>query len=90
MSQGIEAMAIKPKAGTRLGAAGGLLVLYVHPMTAAHKAGLRAGDIIEAIDGQNLTSGRYRRPLLKSPGTSSAFSIVRNKQKMQLTITTVK
>ena len=90
MSQGIEAMAIKPKAGTRLGAAGGLLVLYVHPATAAHKAGLRAGDIIEAIDGQNLTSGRYRRPLLKNPGASSAFSIVRNKQKMQLTITTVK
>jgi S1-C subfamily serine protease len=90
MSQGIEAMAIKPKAGTRLGAAGGLLVLYVHPTTAAHRAGLRAGDIIEAIDGQNLTSGRYRRPLLKNPGASSAFTIVRNKQKMQLTITTVK
>lgn len=90
MSQGIEAMAIKPKAGTRLGASGGLLVLYVHPTTAAHKAGLRAGDIIEAIDGQNLTSGRYRRPLLKNPGASSAFTIVRNKQKMQLTITTVK
>lgn len=90
MSQGIEAMAIKPKAGTRLGAAGGLLVLYVHPTTAAHQAGLRAGDIIEAIDGQNLTSGRYRRPLLKNPGASSAFTIVRNKQRMQLTITTVK
>ncbi|HKO44328.1 MAG TPA: PDZ domain-containing protein [Pyrinomonadaceae bacterium] len=90
MSQGIEAMAIKPKAGTRLGATGGLLVLYVHPTAAAHKAGLRAGDIIEVIDGQNLTSGRYRRPLLKNPGTSSAFTIVRNKQKMQLTITTVK
>ncbi|HKO62515.1 MAG TPA: PDZ domain-containing protein [Pyrinomonadaceae bacterium] len=89
MSQGIEAMAIKPKAGTRLGS-GGLLVVYVHPSTAAHKAGLRNGDIIEAIDGQNLTSGRYKRPLLKNPGTSSAFSIVRNKQKMQLTITTVK
>jgi S1-C subfamily serine protease len=90
MSQGIEAMAIKPKAGTRLGGSGGLLVVYVHPATAAHKAGLRAGDIIEAIDGQNLTTGRYKRPLLKNPGTSSAFSIVRNKQKMQLTITTLK
>ena len=90
MSQGIEAMAIKPKAGTRFGGSGGLLVVYVHPSTAAHKAGLRNGDIIEAIDGQNLTSGRYTRPLLKNPGTSSAFSIVRNKQKMQLTITTIK
>ena len=90
MSQGIEAMPVKLKAGTRLGAAGGLLVVYVHPTTAAHKAGLRAGDIIEAIDGQDLTSGRYRKPLLKNAGTSSAFNIVRNKQKMQLTITTVK
>ena len=90
MSQGIEAMAIKPKVGTRLGASGGLLVVYVQPQTAAYKAGLRPGDVIQAIDGQNLSTGQYRRPLLKNPGTSSAFTIVRNKQKLQLTITTVK
>jgi S1-C subfamily serine protease len=90
MSQGIEAIAIKPKAGTRMGASGGLLVVYVHPSTAAHKAGLRPGDVIEAIDGQDLSKGNYRKPLVKKPGTSSAFSIVRNKQKLQLTITTVK
>jgi S1-C subfamily serine protease len=90
MSQGIEAIAIKPKVGTRLGASGGLLVVYVHPSTAAHRAGLRPGDVIEEIDGQNLSKGHYRRPLLKNPGTSSAFTIVRNKQKLVLTITTVR
>jgi S1-C subfamily serine protease len=90
MSQGIEAIAIKPKVGTRLGASGGLLVVYVHPSTAAHKAGLRPGDVIESIDGQNLSTGHYRKPLLKNPGTSSAFTVVRNKQKLVLTIATVK
>jgi S1-C subfamily serine protease len=90
MSQGIETIAIKPKVGNRLGATGGLLVVYVHPSTAAHKAGMRPGDVIESIDGQNVSSGRYKKPLLKNPGTSSAFNIVRNKQKLQLTITTVK
>lgn len=90
MSQGIEAIAIKPKVGTRLGTSGGLLVVYVHPSTAAYRAGLRPGDVIEAIDGQNLSTGHYRKPLLKNPGTSSAFTIVRDKQKLQLTITTVK
>jgi S1-C subfamily serine protease len=90
MSQGIEAITVKPKVGKGMGATGGLLVVYVHPSTSAHKAGLRPGDMIEAIDGQNLSTGRFRRPLIKNPGTSSAFSIVRNKQKMVLTITTVK
>jgi len=90
ISQGIEAIAIKPKVGMRMGASGGLLVVYVHPAAAAHKAGLRPGDVIEAIDGQNLSTGQYQKPLLKQPGTSSAFTVIRNKQKMVLTITTVK
>ncbi len=90
MSQGIEAINIKPKVGTRMGNSGGLLVVYVHPSAAAHKAGLRPGDVIEAIDGQNLSTGKFRRPLIKNPGASSAFTIVRNKQKLVITITTIK
>lgn len=87
MAQGIETIAIKPKVGMRFGSTGGLLVVYVQPSTEAFKAGLRPGDVIEAIDGQNLLSGAA---LLKNLGASSTFSLVRNKQRMTVTISTSK
>lgn len=87
MAQGIETIAIKPKVAMRFGATGGLLVVYVQPSTAAFKAGLRPGDVIEAIDGQQLLS---RGTLLKNPGASSTFNLVRNKQKLSVTISTSK
>lgn len=90
MSQGIETIAIRPKAASRFGATGGLLVVYVQPATSAFKAGLLPGDVIEAVDGQQLSSGKWRKPLLQNLGASSAFSIVRNKQKLVITITTHK
>ncbi len=88
MSQGLETIAIKPKVASRFGATGGLLVVYVQPTSEAFKAGVRVGDVIEAVDGQLLTSGIVRGPLLKNPGASSTLSIVRNKQKLQVTIAT--
>lgn len=87
-SQGIETIAIKPKVAARFGATGGLLVVYVQPTSEASKAGIKIGDVIEAVDGQVLTSGIVRGPLLKNPGTSSTLTIVRNKQKLQVTIAT--
>ena len=89
VAQGIETIAIKSKAGLRFGLTGGLLVVYVQPATEAFKAGLRPGDIIEAIDGQQLLSGRGSA-LLKNPGASSTLSVVRNKQKLTMTISTSK
>lgn len=87
MAQGIETIAIKPKVAVRFGSTGGLLVVYVQPATAAFKAGLRPGDVIESIDGQQLLSGSA---LLKNLGASSTFSLVRNKQKMTMSISTPK
>ena len=87
MAQGIEAIAIRPKVALRFGATGGLLVVYVQPATPAFKAGLLPGDVIEAIDGERLFPGSRRVTLLSKPGASSIFYIVRNKQKMTLTVT---
>jgi S1-C subfamily serine protease len=87
MAQGIETVAIKPKVGMRFGSTGGLLVVYVQPATEAFKAGLRPGDVIEAIDGQSLVSGSV---LLKKLGASSTFDVVRNRQKLSMTISTAK
>jgi len=87
MAQGIETIAIKPRVALRLGAQGGLLVVYVQPATPAFKAGLLPGDVIEAIDGQKLLPGSEGRLTLPGkPGANSVFEIVRNKQKITLKV----
>ncbi len=86
IAQGIETIALKPKVAARFGATGGLLVVYVQPATAASKAGLRPGDLIEAINGQQLVSSSASMALFNGPGTSSTFNVVRNKQKVVLTV----
>jgi S1-C subfamily serine protease len=86
MAQGIETIRIRQRVAMRYGANDGLLVVYVQPATPAFKAGLLPGDVIEAIDGQKLFSGSRTMTLVSKPGTPSLFQIVRNKQKMTLTV----
>ena len=81
---GIESIALKPKVALRFGATGGLLVVSVQPTTAAFKAGLRPGDVIESINGQQLLPGSAPMELLNNPGGKSTFNVVRNKQKLVL------
>lgn len=85
---GIESIALKPKVAVRFGATGGLLVVSVQPTTAAFKAGLRPGDVIETIDGQQLLPGSAPMELLNKPRAKSTFKVVRNKQKLVLTVQT--
>jgi len=83
--QGIETIALKPRVATRFGANGGLLVVYVHPNTSAFKAGLRSGDVIEAIDGRQVSPSITRTFSVKPNGNYS-FSIVRNREKLVVTV----
>ena len=89
LAQGIETIALKSKAGVGFGPNSGLLVVYVQPSTEAFKAGLRPGDVIQAIDGKQLLPASAGA-LLKNLGASSTLSIVRNKQKLTMTISTAK
>ena len=90
LDQGIETIELQPAVASRLGANAGLLIIYVQPATAASKAGLRAGDVIESIDGRRISSST--RPLLlsNSPADTFTFGIVRNKQKMVLVVNSKK
>jgi S1-C subfamily serine protease len=72
----------------RFGGNGGLLVVYVQPSTAAFKAGLRSGDLIEAINGQQISSASPPANLFSTPGAGYAFSVVRNKEKLIVKIVT--
>jgi len=83
IDQGIETIALKPAVAVRLGASGGLLTVYVQPSTAAFKAGLRPGDVIESIDGKQVSS--LPEPMLLS-GAAYKLDIVRNRQKLVITV----
>ena len=88
IAHGIETVALKPGVASRFGASGGLLVVYVRPATAAFNAGLRPGDVIEAINCQQISSPSEPIKLSTIPGASYSFSVVRNKEKLVLTIVT--
>lgn len=86
IAQGIETIALKPQVAARFGANGGLLVIYVERSTAAFKAGLRSGDLIEAIDGKRISATSKPVTLFSSPVASYSFSVVRNKEKLFITV----
>lgn len=85
IAQGIETIALKPQVAVRFGANEGLLVIYVQPSTSAYKAGLRPGDLIEAIDGTLISATSEPVSPLSKPVASYSFSVVRNKEKLVIT-----
>ncbi len=86
---GVEGIPIRERVATQLGAARGFLVVYVQPGTAGFTAGLRPGDVIESIDGQQVISGYAPMVIAAPAGGSCTVNVVRNKGKLVLTIETV-
>lgn len=52
---GIGTVTLSPKDAARLGARGGVVVVFVSQDTPAFNSGLRTGDIIEQVDGRAIT-----------------------------------
>ncbi|HLA12572.1 MAG TPA: PDZ domain-containing protein [Pyrinomonadaceae bacterium] len=88
LAGGLETIAIRPKVASRLGSSGGLLVVSVGPATAAFKAGLRVGDVIEAINGKALSANAEAARMLSRAQGSYSFTVVRNKQRLLFTVVT--
>jgi S1-C subfamily serine protease len=81
---GVESLPLSAKAAARLGASGGLLVVFVGQDSAASRAGLRVFDILEAVNNQLLsTSNIYA---LFNPGSSQpqTFTVVREGKKLSI------
>jgi S1-C subfamily serine protease len=84
LAHGIETIGLKPQVAARFGGGkGGLLVVFVEPFTPAFRAGLRSGDLIEAIDGKLIWSTSL---LFPRNVKSHSFSVVRNKEKLVITL----
>jgi len=84
MAKGIETIALKQAVASRLGAKNGLLVIYVQPESAAFVAGLRAGDVIETINGQQIPDAMNN--LDNASDAQLNLEVIRRKEKIVLTI----
>ena len=80
---GFQGGGLTPRGASRLGAAGGLLVVSVRAESPAAAGGLKAGDVVETVNGQKFTRDQLSRSLLgPAPVT---LGVVRGGQRQTLT-----
>lgn len=83
---GVRAESVDGQLAEYFGVSAGVLVRHVEEDTVAAAAGLRAGDVITAIDGEAVEDlGALRRRVSAlDPGTSFAIAITRSGAEMSL------
>jgi len=60
------------------------VVVSVKPKSAAAKAGLKEGDVIESIDGRTLREGVMPKLLVLDLQKKHAVSVIRDREKKQV------
>jgi S1-C subfamily serine protease len=84
---GLHTIGLTARIASRLSAKGGLLIVAVRPESPAAASGLRAGDVIETVNGETLTRRELSR-LLFAPGAQPvSLGIIREGRRMTLTLT---
>jgi S1-C subfamily serine protease len=74
---GLSAIGLTPHSAARLGAQGGLLVVSVRPESTAATGGVRAGDVIETVNGSPFMRLELRRLLTAPDPPPLSFGVVR-------------
>jgi C-terminal processing protease CtpA/Prc len=72
---GVTVQELTPQLATYFGAKDGVLVASVMEDSAASRAGLKAGDVIQSVNGQNVSSRTDLTRALRGAGTSADVSI---------------
>lgn len=89
---GVTFQELTPRLAERLGVEqqGGALVSRVMPGGPADQAGIRAGDVVTAVDGKNVEEGRdlLRHVLAADVGETIEMTIVREGKKRKVEVTT--
>jgi S1-C subfamily serine protease len=86
---GLETMALSRKSALELGAQGGLVVVSVKPKSAAERAGLKEGDVIESIDGRTIHAGTFWNQSTLDKQKKHIVYVVRDRAKKQLVLESV-
>jgi S1-C subfamily serine protease len=86
VARGIETAALSARAATHLGSRGGILVLFVDPMSPAAQAGLKAFDVIETVEGKPVGQTAFFYTLPQGNPQKLTFGIVRDSQRMEIII----
>jgi len=81
---GAHAIGLTPRSAAQLGARGGLLVVTVRPESPAAASGLRAGDVIETVNGRPLTRAAFARLTREAGADALTLGVVRDKQRLDL------
>ena len=85
---GIEGIILSSQAAAQLGLIrAGLFVLRVRPKSRAECLGLRAGDIIETIDGVRLTPQNWSTFIAHRSGSKTVLGILRDARRIELGFT---
>ena len=86
IAHGAETIMLSQKAAANLGAQGGRLVVFVQPESAASRAGLRAGDVIESLDGRSLNETGSRPTIILNSSSQRTLGIVRDGQRLKISL----
>jgi S1-C subfamily serine protease len=81
---GLHAIALTGRSAARLNARGGILVVAVRPDSPAAMSGLRAGDVIETVNGSDFNRLELRRLLTAFDAAPVTLGVVRDGQPLTL------
>lgn len=82
---GVEAVPLSTKSAMQFGSQG-VLIVSVEPDSAAGRAGLKEGDVIESIDGRPVGRGAWTYVFTFNKKEKHTFSVVRAKERKQIVV----